>query len=62
MRRHGRARVALAGLLVHAVTAVVRVVSLLVTRARFPAYRASDLDTVAVLTGLLWVGSRHVAA
>lgn len=50
-------RVALAGLLVHAVAAVVGVVSLLVTQARFPAFRVSDVDTVAVLTGLLWVGS-----
>lgn len=63
-------RVALAGLLAQAVAAVVGVVSLLVTQARFPAYRVSDLDTATGLTGLLWVGSylalladrRHVAA
>lgn len=48
--------VALAGLLTHAVASVVAVVSLLVTQARFPAYRVSDLDTAAVLTGLLWTG------
>lgn len=46
--------VALAGLLVHAVAAVVGVVSLLVTQARFPTYRVSDVDTAATLVGLLW--------
>jgi hypothetical protein len=63
-------RVALAGLLVHAVSAVVGVVSLLVVQTRFPEYRVSDLDTLWALCGLLWVGSylvlladrRHLAA
>lgn len=50
-------RVALAGLLVHAVSAIVGVSSLLVTRARFPQYQVSDLDTVWALSALLWVGS-----
>lgn len=49
--------VALAGLLVHAVTAIVGVVALLVTQAEFPVYRVSDLDTALALTGLLWTGS-----
>ncbi len=49
--------VALAGLLVHAVGAVVGVVSLLLAQVRFPAYAVSDVDTVAALLGLLWAGS-----
>jgi hypothetical protein len=63
-------RVALAGLLVHAVSAIVGVVSLLVTQTRFPEYRVSDLDTVWALSAVLWIGSylvlladsRHLAA
>ena len=50
-------RVALAGLLAHAVSAIVGVISLLVTQTRFPEYRVSDLDILWALGALLWVGS-----
>lgn len=50
-------RVALVGLLVHAVAAVVGVVSPAVSAVRFPEYRASDPQILWSLSGLLWVGA-----